>query len=228
MASGGVRALPLACLALLAGLVVAYDTGHHFDLTENAMRLSGFSRSARETAAMQNWVVDFLAQTPTVGGEDAGPLCRAYLKRSPSSQSGKAVMFAGYLERRAQCELLHFDNLYNNDDVRAYWAQLASNAREAAAWITSSTPTELPKEFLVLSLVGFSLHAVQDFYTHRCPPSLCRHVPAWAPRRRLVPAAGAHRPLETCSPLCMAQHLGYRAWPAGQPAVRVLRGYVPA
>ena len=58
-------------------------------------------------------------------------------------------------------EKLHFDNLTTTNRVRNYWGRLTVNTKkavEAAAREGNSTR--------VVALIGMSLHAVQDFYTH--------------------------------------------------------------
>ncbi len=58
-------------------------------------------------------------------------------------------------------EKLHFDNLTTTPKVRNYWGRLTVNTQravEAAAREGNSTR--------VVALIGMSLHAVQDFYTH--------------------------------------------------------------
>ena len=56
---------------------------------------------------------------------------------------------------------LHFDNLYSTTQVTHYWGHLARNGRRA---IQDAAKQNDPLQGL--TLLGVSLHAVQDFYTH--------------------------------------------------------------
>lgn len=58
-------------------------------------------------------------------------------------------------------ERLHFDNLYSTVQVQRYWGHLARNSRTA---IKEAARQNDPLK--ALALLGASLHAVQDFYTH--------------------------------------------------------------
>jgi len=58
-------------------------------------------------------------------------------------------------------EKLHFDNLLTKDRIAAYWAHLRVNARQAFQDATTQGDS-----MKVVALLGMSLHAVQDFYTH--------------------------------------------------------------
>ena len=56
---------------------------------------------------------------------------------------------------------LHFDDLENSEYMRHYWGVLASNTRTAVQKAASEG-----NAMKVLALIGMSLHAVQDFYSH--------------------------------------------------------------
>lgn len=62
---------------------------------------------------------------------------------------------------QAELGLLHFDNLPTTHNVKVYWGYFTNNTRrslEAAARANSP--------YKALSILGMSLHALQDFYTH--------------------------------------------------------------
>lgn len=63
--------------------------------------------------------------------------------------------------KRTEFEKLHFDNLYTTEQVRNYWAQFLSNVKTATQKAARETD-----ELAMLTTLGMSLHAVQDFYTH--------------------------------------------------------------
>ena len=55
----------------------------------------------------------------------------------------------------------HFDNLFSDQSVQDYWANLTANTKAA---IEGATRDDDPLK--VIALLGISLHSVQDFYTH--------------------------------------------------------------
>lgn len=56
---------------------------------------------------------------------------------------------------------LHFDNLFTTEQIRNYWGRLTVNTRNAVQQSTREKDA-----FKLLTLLGVSLHAVQDFYSH--------------------------------------------------------------
>lgn len=61
----------------------------------------------------------------------------------------------------AQFDKLHFDDLPTDDAVRAQWRALVANTRGATE---AAARAEDPEA--ILALLGMSVHAVQDFYSH--------------------------------------------------------------
>lgn len=62
---------------------------------------------------------------------------------------------------KADLEKLHFDNLLDSARIRVYWDRLRVNSK--AAFEKAATDGDSMR---VVALLGMSLHAVQDFYTH--------------------------------------------------------------
>ncbi len=56
---------------------------------------------------------------------------------------------------------LHFDNLVTPDEIKAYWGHLVNNSK--GAFEKAATDGDA---LHVVALLGMSLHAVQDFYSH--------------------------------------------------------------
>jgi hypothetical protein len=56
---------------------------------------------------------------------------------------------------------LHFDNLFTTRNVGNYWGHLTVNTRNAV-----QTATREKDPLKLLTIMGISLHAVQDFYSH--------------------------------------------------------------
>jgi hypothetical protein len=126
------KAIPvaLAAIAFPAGIAQAYDTGHHFDLTRDAMQDRGFGNTAIEVAQLENWLTDYYSSSPTSQIE---------------GEVGK----------------LHFDNLITPPQVSNYWGHFTVNTRNAVRQATQQKDS-----VKLLTIIGVSLHAVQDFYTH--------------------------------------------------------------
>jgi hypothetical protein len=63
----------------------------------------------------------------------------------------------------AQCALekLHFDDVFSNGDIASYWTTLAANTKAAAQ--QAERDNDVVEFYTVL---GMSLHVVQDFYSH--------------------------------------------------------------
>jgi hypothetical protein len=88
------------------------------------------------------------------------------------------VNLPNYEKYKTLASLLHFNNLVTGKLVRDYWVQFLTNQHKTVQAILDGTlkqKTEsgsnaalepLDKQFLLLCSMGYSLHAVQDFYTH--------------------------------------------------------------
>lgn len=72
-----------------------------------------------------------------------------YFSSSPTSQITSEV------------EKLHFDNLFSTTQIRNYWDHLTLNTKVAVQQAAHDNDV-----LKLLSVLGISLHAVQDFYTH--------------------------------------------------------------
>jgi hypothetical protein len=117
---------------LLAKPAFAFDTGHHSDLTKEALQDQGFGETAIQTVQVQNWLVDYFSSSPT------------------SSSSIKEDVAK-----------LHFDNLFTTEQIDNYWRRLSVNTRSAVQQAAREKDT-----LKLLTILGVSLHAVQDFYSH--------------------------------------------------------------
>jgi hypothetical protein len=118
--------------AWLAAPAWAFDTGPHATITEQAMSMAGYNRAAADAVQVENWLTDYYTSAPTF----------------PKSQ---------------QCHLekLHFDDVFTDADIDAYWKTLLKNTLAAAA------KAKADRDYVELYVVlGVSLHVVQDFYAH--------------------------------------------------------------
>lgn len=133
-------ALSLALLLTPVTPAAAFDTGHHWDATLMGMTAadSGFSNTAKEVAATANWLVDYYSESPLT---------------TPLADQDD---FAN----------LHFDNLFDEDQVEATWNTLMQNYDAQLRRLVSSSEPRLIKLLGTYALMGMTMHAVQDFYTH--------------------------------------------------------------
>lgn len=129
------RLLSMGALALGTALASgrpagAFDTGHHLDLTQDAMQDQGFGTASIGIAQVANWLTDY---------ED------------------KAIT-SSIQEHTSR---LHFNSLRTTREVSNYWARFVINTHRA---IQEAARDNQPLRALVL--LGISLHALQDFYSH--------------------------------------------------------------
>ncbi len=114
------------------GFAGAFDTGHHIDLTEAVLREDGFGDPATQVVEVTNWFTDYFAVSPLSRPEVSANLLK-----------------------------LHFDNLYDTEDVARYWGWLMHNAKEA-----TREAARADDPLAMLAVTGLMLHAVQDFHAH--------------------------------------------------------------
>ena len=119
-------------LVSVAAPAFAFDTGPHANITEDSLRRAGFNRAAADAVQVENWLTDYYTSTPTIG---SGPKC--------------------------DLEKLHFDDVFSNADIAAYWTTLAANTKASAE--QAERDNDVVEFYTVL---GMSLHVVQDYYTH--------------------------------------------------------------
>ena len=123
----------LIALFLGAGpSTLAFDTGYHLDLTAAVMRENGFGETSIKAVQVSNWLTDYYSVSPT--SRDA-----------VQDELGK----------------LHFDNLYDKQQVSNYWGWLLHDTKSTLVQAAESDDPETS-----LAVLGLFLHAVQDFYSH--------------------------------------------------------------
>jgi hypothetical protein len=135
-------------MGVFASTAYAFDTGPHFDITEDVLRSEGFSTAAIQTVQSANFFVDFYefmgsakvrAQrvSPTTGCRDSLP----------------EILKIG--------DAQHFDDLIDVQQVAQKWDAMLDATSKAAR------EKEKAGDVLgLLALLGMSLHNVQDFYAH--------------------------------------------------------------
>ncbi|MHB8637041.1 MAG: hypothetical protein ACYC96_11290 [Fimbriimonadaceae bacterium] len=149
--------LALAIVVTLAAAPsYAFDTRWHMDATRVAMAENGFSPDARLLTQLGNYLTDFFS---------AADLREAYKHLPGGAPAGWPTGLEGIdIEDVAR---LHFDALTSEAQVEHQWKTLEANT-VAALKKWSSDPSVKPgfRATVLLTIVGSSLHAVQDFYSH--------------------------------------------------------------
>ncbi len=100
------RAIAGISMLAFAGIIPvasAYDTGHHSDLTREAVADLGFSDTAIQVMQVENWLVDYYSNREA-GVDDS---------------------------IKTDCDKLHSDNLFNEASVKNYWDRFNTNAEAA-------------------------------------------------------------------------------------------------
>ena len=141
----GSLVVALVALAVLAGTASAFDTGPHFDITEDVLRSEGFSDGAIATVQSANFLVDFY--------EFIGNPALEYAL----DQTCRVPM----LPVLTVADKQHFDDLHSTLEVANQW-----DAMLAATKSTAEAKRNAGDVFGLLALLGASLHNVQDFYSH--------------------------------------------------------------
>ena len=199
--------------AVLLGLVAAaaparaFDTQPHFDMTRDALAAEGFSGTALQVAQVANWFNDLYenaGKTPYSGHAPwyVNLISNSYGNREDWSQ---AV--------RTAAARAHFDSDTNMPDTAGTereWTRLARATRAALADRAGNTDVEG-----ILTILGITLHMVQDFYTHTnwvepfVDRSYFRGGPGWVGLRRY----GSHPTWFDVPPAERGQHRIYSHGP---------------
>jgi hypothetical protein len=150
----------LIVLCTPARSALAFDTWWHAEATRHAMTANGFSADARLATQVTNYLTDFhTIAADTVGGFEG--LYRRLPGGPPQSAPTTARLDPADMDR------LHFDSLRSTAEVEAQWAALEANTK-AALRKYATDPSVKPgfRPVVLLTILGASLHMVQDFYSH--------------------------------------------------------------
>lgn len=129
----------LVASALAARPAEAFSTGGHFTATERGLKRAGFRPAAIRAAQAANYYVDHMVNTKDV-------------QFSSSSDDQKAKNIALFF---------HFDSLWNAARVDREFAWMD---RASKAMVLQAKSRRDPQA--VLNVLGITLHAIQDFYSH--------------------------------------------------------------
>jgi len=155
-------ALSLGFVSLNTTPARAFDTGPHFDMTRDALASEGFGDMPIRIMQISNWFCDLYEQDD-----------RNAFSGHQSWNSGTGI-FTNLLTlfRKENwskalvdaAEKLHFDSsnpINNYSQAQNEWYRLARKTRELLRDCARRNDLEG-----MLSIMGMTLHGVQDFYTH--------------------------------------------------------------
>ncbi len=137
------RMAPASILAFSGEDPVSGNPWHHEAISEEAATQAGFSAAAADEIAWHADYVDSYLYNPLWWG--AGGIDRLKVALSTRDELAK----------------LHFDDLFSADHVRRTWLRYLSGAIAGLLWAGERNDVSAARNIL-----GASLHAVQDFYSH--------------------------------------------------------------
>lgn len=125
---------------------------HHEALSRHAAREAGWSDAAQNALAFHTDYLDSYLYNPLWWFDvtNGGGLHRT-----------KVV-----LSSQHQLVNLHFDDLFSPEQVHATWQRYLSGTVAGLVWIGTGSFAPEVKASLAHNVVGASLHALQDFYSH--------------------------------------------------------------
>jgi len=143
-----------ACIAVaicsITGTAHAFDTWWHAECTRKAMESTGFSGDARLVVQVENYLTDVFPAFGVVNEKlDKEGLSKLHLKADNSY------------------DYMHFDAVFTTADITANWDKLEKNTVAALQKYAKDPDVKPGFRLIVLySILGASLHTVQDFYSH--------------------------------------------------------------
>jgi hypothetical protein len=142
-------AVAVIAVAAFAKPAAAFDTWWHAEATRHAMEDNGFSADARLVAQLENYITDMFAGVYSESEDHGDLLNKIGLASDPAY------------------DYMHFDAVLNEVDMEHNWAKLQKNTLAALAKYDAnkSMPASFRK-IAMLTIIGASLHPVQDFYSH--------------------------------------------------------------
>jgi len=148
---------PLLTAALLAVVssALAFDTKWHADATRLAMEQNGFSADARLLCQFENYLTDYFS-----GGN-----AKVFNPMPAEMKQGLGPGLQNVDD--ADVARLHFDALTSEDQVESQWKALEANTRAALVkWAADPSVKSGYRPVVLMTVLGASLHAIQDFYSH--------------------------------------------------------------
>ncbi len=165
------RSIAAVAVALAAFVVVpaqAFDAGPHTDMTRDAFTAEGFGTKAADVAVVENWFVDYYWNADDNPFSGHGSLFRTLLS------SAGLVDFLVKLVVEVEDwpdEVIAGTNHLHFDSAEPGFPDLGTTAGVDEEWqrlmkVTRGQLQQARDPLTVLSILGISLHGVQDFYAH--------------------------------------------------------------
>ena len=156
--TGPILVLAITLALAVASPALAYDTGPHSELTRDAMGAEGFRDDAIGVAQVNNWFVDLYENSSKLPYSGHGGFWRRLLTGAIRSEHWRDDVVAA-------ADRTHFDSsttyLFNTAGVTHEWDRL-----RRAVWTIAREARDQNDPAKLLTVLGVSLHQVQDFYTH--------------------------------------------------------------
>jgi hypothetical protein len=152
------RAMALAgAIFAFASSILAFDTKWHADATRIAMEQNGFSSDARLLCQFENYLTDYFSA--------ADMQEHVYKYLPPDVPKGGTDGLQGI--DMADVARLHFDALTSHAQVEYQWKTLEANTSAALVkWSAEPSVKSGYRPVVLMTILGASLHMVQDFYSH--------------------------------------------------------------
>jgi hypothetical protein len=145
-----------ACLCAAASNARAFDTKWHAEATRIAMERNGFSADARLLCQFENYLTDYFS-----GVDFESVYARLPGEMPKGGRTGLRDMDMSDMAR------LHFDALTTEAQVEQQWRALEANTIAALKrWAADPSVKPAYRPVVLMTIVGASLHAIQDFYSH--------------------------------------------------------------
>jgi hypothetical protein len=137
----------------------AFDTGPHGDMTESAMLDEGFNLNAATIGRADNWFMDMYGTSGSNPYSGHAPVINEILGGSLGSREhwGKQLTDSAYHS--------HFDSTIPNSAITKGSTDEWDRIRSQIYWTTRQVQQQ-QDPLGVLTVIGMSLHTVQDFYAH--------------------------------------------------------------
>jgi CARDB len=167
------RAVMAAAAAVAAAVALAtaptagaYDTGPHFDITRDALTAEGFNDTAIQTVQVSNWFVDLYENAKTIPFSGHAGAFKELIGGVNTGVEAVAVALNRWPDAVVEnADRSHFDasggGFSNAAQITAEWDRLR---RAVGALAVKARVDNDPAQ--LLSVLGISLHQVQDFYSH--------------------------------------------------------------
>ena len=157
-AGASILALGVVLTLASASPALAYDTGPHSELTRDAMASEGFGNDSIGVAQVNNWFVDLYEQAGKNPYTGHGGFWKRLLTGAIRTEHWRDDVIAA-------ADRSHFDSstsyLFNTAGVTHEWDRL-----RRSVWTIAREARDENDPAKLLTVLGVSLHQVQDFYTH--------------------------------------------------------------